>query len=468
MKEIYIKVIGVVVAVMIILTAFTFIRQNEISGLLQERAFSARILSDATTGTNPITINFESLLFNEKGKVKYFWDFGDGNKSEEANPSNLYKKGGDYVCKLVVTDEKGNKAEDTLDIKIDYNKPPVVILTVNKNSYTRKYIPIISSPLLYMGTVCKILKPIEENNPYAFGEGTIVCTAQVSDPEGDDIVSYEWVHSEEGQTTMLGTVVYPVHNLLGNESVRIPEIYTFPTGWHTVTLTVTDSLGNQANASIAFQVQQSEKVSLRTSTIRNIQGMLTTWLTIFKPFLGPTVAALFLLMWKYDNFEAIKIVTLFLLQFAFQLDMGDAVMIEFKAFLDNHPTASKIVDKFLIKMQQKLNNPDIEILRESLGLTNNRPKIFNPFPENGSKNIPLDAPYVAINVSDLEGDHFNVTISGEYVNNVTYTDATNGTFIATLITPLPDREEISWNVEVVDPQGKIVTGEYKFTTFVAI
>ncbi|MCX6667898.1 MAG: hypothetical protein NTV74_06670, partial [Euryarchaeota archaeon] len=63
---------------------------------------------------------------------------------------------------------------------------------------------------------------------------------------------------------------------------------------------------------------------------------------------------------------------------------------------------------------------------------------------------------------------FNITISGEYVNNVTYTDVTNGTFIATLITPLPEREEIFWNVEVVDPRGKIVTVEYKFTTFVEI
>ena len=37
-----------------------------------------------------------------------------------------------------------------------------------------------------------------------------------------------------------------------------------------------------------------------------------------------------------------------------------------------------------------------------------------------------------------------------------------------LSSQLPEREDIFWNVEVVDHNGKIVTGEYKFTTFVQL
>lgn len=471
MKEIYIKIIGIAVVVMIILTAFTFIRQNEINEIVEEvreRPFTAIILSDIITGTNPLTVNFEPLVLNNKGNVKYFWDFGDGNTSEEISPSYLYEKSGDYVCTLIVTDEEGKKVEDTLNITIDQNKPPIVVLTLNKNTHERKFIPILSILPLWPGDVQKIINVIENNNPNAFGEGSIICSAQVGDPENDEIISYEWVHQAETQLSQFGKPEQPTHNFSGNNSIHLPEIYTWPRGRHVVTLTVEDSVGNRANASIEFQVEQSLKLIQRNQMKNLFKSALNSWLLMLNPIFGTIVAGLLLTMWKFNNFEGVKLVTLFVLSFLFQIDMGDAFMIQFKAFLDSHPIALKIVDLLLINMQKIFKNQDIEAIRERLGLANNRPKIFNPFPEDGSNNIPIGTPYVAINVSDLEGDPFNVTISGDYVNNVTYTDQTNGTFTATLITPLPELEDIAWNVEVVDPRGKVVTGEYKFTTFVEI
>lgn len=473
MKDIFIKIIVIVVAVMIILTAFNFIKQLEIDETFQEikeKPLTVRILSDATTGTNPITIKFDSLVLNEKGDVKYFWDFGDEKTSEEENPSNLYEKGGNYICKLVVTDKKGNTAENTLNITIANNKPPVVILTLNKNTHERKFVPLLSILPLWPGDVQKIINVIEKKNPNAFGEGSVICTAQVSDPENDEIVSYKWVHQAETQLSQFGKPEQPTHNFSDTDSIILPEIYTWPRGRHVITLTVEDSIGNQANASIEFQVEESLKKIGRDQLRRVFTSLKNQWLLTLNPFLGPIIAALFLSMWKYNNFEGIKLITLFLLKFVFQLDMDDAFMTQLKSFLENHPNVLKIMDTLLIKMQKIFKNQDIEAIRESLGLANNRPKIFNPFPEDGAKNIPVGVPYVAINVSDLEGDPFNVTISGKYINgtNVTYFNVTNNTFIAPLITPLPEREEIFWNVEVVDPRGKIVTGEYKFTTFVEI
>jgi hypothetical protein len=38
----------------------------------------------------------------------YQWDFGDGEKSTEANPQHAYKNDGLYTVSLTVTDDKGN------------------------------------------------------------------------------------------------------------------------------------------------------------------------------------------------------------------------------------------------------------------------------------------------------------------------------------------------------------------------
>ncbi len=46
--------------------------------------------------------------------LEYEWDFGDGNTSNEKNPSHLYKKHGKYSVKLTVTNENG--VDDTTNI----------------------------------------------------------------------------------------------------------------------------------------------------------------------------------------------------------------------------------------------------------------------------------------------------------------------------------------------------------------
>jgi PKD repeat protein len=41
----------------------------------------------------------------EKGMLRYLWDLGDGNIIEGVNPTQTYKKGGDYRIRLMVTDD---------------------------------------------------------------------------------------------------------------------------------------------------------------------------------------------------------------------------------------------------------------------------------------------------------------------------------------------------------------------------
>ena len=101
---------------------------------------------------------------------------------------------------------------------------------------------------------------------------------------------------------------------------------------------------------------------------------------------------------------------------------------------------------------------------ENMGLTNIRPKISNPFPENQKDWVPRDLPYVSIDVNDTEGDPFDIRIFGDNITEVDLSNQFSGSFTAYLITPLPELETITWYVEVTDHLGRTVTGEYWFET----
>lgn len=49
----------------------------------------------------------------------FFWDFGDGTFSNEANPSHVYTEVGDFTVKLVVSDSQGCKAPDSTSFVVN-------------------------------------------------------------------------------------------------------------------------------------------------------------------------------------------------------------------------------------------------------------------------------------------------------------------------------------------------------------
>lgn len=58
-------------------------------------------------GTNT-PLEFENLSING---TSFFWDFGDGETSEEENPTHEYKENGDYTIRLTVSNESGCQDE---------------------------------------------------------------------------------------------------------------------------------------------------------------------------------------------------------------------------------------------------------------------------------------------------------------------------------------------------------------------
>jgi len=71
-------------------------------------------------GAPPLKVQFTASVEEEEGGPwKFEWDFGDGQKSSEQNPTHVYQKVGEYTATLTVTDQKSNKGTDEIDIFVE-------------------------------------------------------------------------------------------------------------------------------------------------------------------------------------------------------------------------------------------------------------------------------------------------------------------------------------------------------------
>jgi len=227
MSKIYIKILAVAVAVLVVLTAYIFLRQNEMDEIIKEEQaapISLRILSDTSSGTNPLTVNFKPLLLNSKNKVEYFWEFGDGNTSNEEQPVYIYRDSGIFNCKLTVKD--GNTTiYDSFNVTVFPNNPPKIKI------------------------ICKTT---------AFRPATIKFDVEAFDSEGEEL-EYKWV------------LIYPL--ILGGYERR----ETFNTknfsklfirnGRYVAELTVTDISGNKVTDYEVINVQVSQLEGVINSLI---------------------------------------------------------------------------------------------------------------------------------------------------------------------------------------------------------
>ncbi len=107
------------------------------------------------------------------GKLPYIyqWDFGDGNTTDEQNPTHTYTKIGTYIATLTVTDAEGNMSTDTTEVTVIASKPTVIITKPVNGIY------ILDTKIL----------PCSE--PIIFGKITIQVEAS-QDPYGIDRVEF--------------------------------------------------------------------------------------------------------------------------------------------------------------------------------------------------------------------------------------------------------------------------------------
>jgi PKD repeat protein len=278
------KLFAVIAVAIIVLVVFVgAIFKQEIIDEARESKLFAGITASKNSGTAPLNINFKALILNNKGKVDYHWEFGNGITSKEKDPSIIYEKEGEYNCSLKVTDESGETKIDSMKIVVNKNKPPVVTLFINQNTISREFnwLEILTlTPIAgYAGNQQLFLDMVEEKKgANAWGEGRLIVTAQIMDPEDDEIVSYDWKvqTSDTVVTSMIAGMKewIPVKNLTGEKNVTIPELYAWTDKGHIAILTVTDSAGNNATASIQFSVSQSSKLTKITGLKNGIKTTL--------------------------------------------------------------------------------------------------------------------------------------------------------------------------------------------------
>ena len=91
----------------------------------------------APIGIEPLILNVSASVLNSNGKIKYKWDFGNGETSNEEKVTITYDEPGIYNCTLLAMDETGRKATDSIKIIVERNRPPIVTLNINRKTIDR-------------------------------------------------------------------------------------------------------------------------------------------------------------------------------------------------------------------------------------------------------------------------------------------------------------------------------------------
>jgi len=241
----------------------------------------AKAFVDESIGSAPLEVNFSSLLFNFEGSPSYFWNFGDGNTSDVTNPTHNYTTPGEYTCNLTVTDINGKNVTTSVNILVSANQAPTVVALVSPTTSPRPNGPLWLIQVLKISwSIGEMIHKaiLDSDSSVKETEGWITCEAQVSDPEGDEIVNYEWELTLPPIYYMTGTVEYPKYTFEGKDLkiITFPLVYTFRNGQYDVRVNVTDSAGNTRGDIKRFNVERS-----------NLEGTINMVKLIWGSLWGP-------------------------------------------------------------------------------------------------------------------------------------------------------------------------------------
>jgi len=197
----------------------------------------ASISVDTDKGPAPLTVSFTGAGDDTDGTVvSYAWDFGDGSKSNDQNPTHTYNNAGTYTAVLNVTDDDGAHGEAdvviTVEKDVDPAELPVAAIDTDKTTG--------DAPLTVAFT----------------GTGTVT---------GATIVSYSW---DFGDGTPTSSDQNPTHTF------NVADTYT-------VTLTVTDSRGKIGTADVTITVtepaSQNNVLGLNCGSFLWMDGFTINW-----------------------------------------------------------------------------------------------------------------------------------------------------------------------------------------------
>jgi PKD repeat protein len=168
---------------------------------------SVNINASPSTGYSPLDVNFTASTSGGTSPYTFSWDFGDGSTSSDQNPSHTYSEAGDYPVILSVTDN--NNEQDTASLNISVSQQ-VVAMQATANA-----------------------SPASGTLPFLV-EFTADATGGVSP------YTYSWDFGD------------------GSSSSEQNPTHTYTSaGDYTALLTVTDSLANEASASVNIRAAEN-------------------------------------------------------------------------------------------------------------------------------------------------------------------------------------------------------------------
>jgi len=499
-------IITIGVIFIVILSIFTVITQYQISEINSKDdglSLFVKILVDETSGLAPFEIRFSSLVTNNNGNVEYQWDFGDGAISIERNPTHTYENNGSYVCSLLITDESGKESSNSVNITSVSNQKPTVSIEAETDKPRRPKSFLLEYILPNIIHIEKFnSNDYRELEKLGFFDGLFKnmdsfysIEAFANDPDGDEIVSYNWTLRPPSYTTRLANKpVDPVYYYSGKK-IDIPAKDIYPAVDYSLTLTVTDSVGEQRSENFQFMVEKSSDRVTFEGKKWIITNAKEKWISQYHSNIivgGIVLGAAFIILKILKDFvpESLslpfgKLLVMLFVELILQTSpdeysdesyMDVIIRIVYKDRLIFRNLNPEKFKKWFDKTEEifeKLSLEDIalvfQLIEEEIGLDNSRPEITDPYPGDEERFVDLDTEKVFITVKDKEGDPFSVQIYDEngYVDNISGyypMGQHNDSFNATLSTPLPPNTEITWKVLIIDENDKKVTAEYKFTT----
>ena len=120
----------------------------------------AEFTANTTEGESPLTVSFEftSTPATEAGQYtpkSFLWTFGDGDTSEEENPTHVFDTAGTYTVSLTVANSAGTDTEEKTNFVSVQQGPAVADAvadaiedTVSKAAYAKTTLTITASTLL--------------------------------------------------------------------------------------------------------------------------------------------------------------------------------------------------------------------------------------------------------------------------------------------------------------------------------
>jgi len=117
----------------VVLTGGRLNAYSALSGLLAP--IIDEVSATPTVGSAPLTVHFTGAAHDPDGTiVEHYWDFGDGEVSNEWNPTHTYQEGGAYTATLFVTDNDGRTSSRSITIRVI--SPADVLLIDDDGGYS--------------------------------------------------------------------------------------------------------------------------------------------------------------------------------------------------------------------------------------------------------------------------------------------------------------------------------------------